>query len=123
MSAEYCAIKPNKWKELANQTNDDVVIQRYAITGKEDLSEVYDDLETILDSVTTDGELDVVKLNGYNITHQTGHFIMKIKDAKGNEKRKLVINPIPTFFCPIGGENITYEKIDNNPYVPFYLRW
>lgn len=117
MSAEYCAIKPNKWKELANQTNDDVVIQRYAITGKEDLSEVYDDLETILDSVTTDGELDIVKLNGYNITHQTGHFIMKIKDVKGNEKRKLVINPIPTFFCPIGGENITYEKIDNNPYV------
>ena len=49
--------------------------------------------------------------------HQTSHFKMEITNAKGEIREVLVINPIPSSFASIGGNNITKEKIDNNPYI------
>ena len=66
MSAKYCAVNTTKWKELAGQTSEDVVITRYAITGQQDLESVYAPVDTVYDSILTDGKIDVTKLNGYN---------------------------------------------------------
>lgn len=117
MSAKYCAVNTNKWKELADQTSEDVVITRYAITNQQDLESVYAPVDTIYDSILTDCKIDVTKLNGYNVMHQTSHFRMEITNAKGETREVLVINPIPSSFASIGGNNITKEKIDSNPYV------
>lgn len=117
MSAKYCAVNTTKWKELAGQTSEDVVITRYAITGQQDLESVYAPVDTVYDSILTDGKIDVTKLNGYNVMHQTSHFKMEITNAKGETREVLVINPIPSSFASIGGNNITKEKIDNNPYI------
>lgn len=117
MSAKYCAVDTVKWKELANQTSEDVVITRYAITGQQNLESIYAPIDTIYDSILTNGKIDIKKLNGYNVMHQTSHFRMEITNAKGETREVLVINPIPSSFASIGGNNITKEKIDNNPYI------
>lgn len=117
MSAKYCARNTNKWKELAGQTSEDVVIKRYAITGQQDLESIYAPIDTIYDSVLENGKIDVKKLNGYNAMHQTSHFKMEITNVKGEKREVLVVNPIPSSFAPIGGDNITKEQIDSNPYI------